>query len=199
MGNGLSSFADHFGIDLRQLFGNGLVDSRADHRENARERGVGGEGRRDCRSPAASDRIRRQRAAGVVVASRTAITAESRARSRHRDHGEDSTAVPSVTGLTSDDPGMRRAVRRGESGCASDGWVASRPPIHCVNADSGNRQMLAPFETFFTRRNQEVMSMVVPTITGPNRHWRLLRLAEIWPPYDPAGSVIVGTKPLGPE
>ncbi|MFL5762279.1 MAG: hypothetical protein ACJ789_21475 [Thermomicrobiales bacterium] len=59
--------------------------------------------------------------------------------------------------------------------------------------------MLVPFETFFTRRNQEVMSMVVPTITGPNRHWRLLRLAEIWPPYDPAGSVIVGTKPLGPE
>jgi hypothetical protein len=41
--------------------------------------------------------------------------------------------------------------------------------------------------------------MVVPTFTGPNRHWRLVRLAEVWPPFDPAGSVIVSTNPLGPE
>jgi hypothetical protein len=46
---------------------------------------------------------------------------------------------------------------------------------------------------------KEVTLMVVPTTTGSNRHWRLLRLAEIWPPFDPAGSVIVSTNPLGEE
>lgn len=40
--------------------------------------------------------------------------------------------------------------------------------------------------------------MVVPSITGPNRRWHVVRLAEIWPPYDPAGSVIVSAAPVDP-
>ena len=38
--------------------------------------------------------------------------------------------------------------------------------------------------------------MVVPTFTGPNPHWHISRLAEIWPPYDPSGSVISSVVPV---
>jgi hypothetical protein len=38
--------------------------------------------------------------------------------------------------------------------------------------------------------------MVSPTTSGPSRRWRLVQLAEIWPPYDPAGSVITSTTPV---
>jgi hypothetical protein len=44
--------------------------------------------------------------------------------------------------------------------------------------------------------DREVREMVVPTATSPRPHVHIARLAEIWPPYDPAGSVIVGAVPI---